>query len=332
MPKMPEMVRTYIPGTQCGGLFYLQNPTRDSTALDQRSIGSGIFQFKEARASQQTLVNDEAPVPRPFDANGSSVFTRLPMHPQPALAFRPREATGLAAHPHAWSVYCNECDKAMANEHFHCSICDGGDYDLCEECVSGGKLCPGEGHWLVKRYIQDGKVISSTTEKVQPRKAKVMSAFIKQEPIEKEIPGAFTEETKTLAEDTRTPTRTCNSCVVVLPEREFVTCTTCDDFDLCIKCHTSDKHGHHPAHGFEPSTAETILPLAAETKLAPGRNVRHNAICDGCDKKIYGIRHKCLNCPDWDYCSDCVKDARHNHPRHRFAALYEPIADQVAFS
>ncbi|KAK4628323.1 uncharacterized protein CLAFUR5_04242 [Fulvia fulva] len=312
MPKMPEM-----------------NPIRDSTALDQRSIGSGIFQFKEARASQQTLVNDEAPVPRPFTADRSSILNGLALPSQQSLAFRPREPSALSAvHPHAWSVYCNECDKAMANEHFHCSICDGGDYDLCEECVSGGKLCPGEGHWLVKRYIQNGKVISSTTERVQPRKVNIVPAFIKQEPVEKDIPGAFTEETKTLAEDTRTPTRTCNSCVIVLPEREFVTCTTCDDFDLCIKCHTSDKHGHHPAHGFEPSTAETILPLAAETKLAPGRNVRHNAICDGCDKKIYGIRHKCLNCPDWDYCSDCVKDARHSHPRHRFAALYEPIADQ----
>ncbi|EME46621.1 hypothetical protein DOTSEDRAFT_70590 [Dothistroma septosporum NZE10] len=315
LPKMPEM-----------------NPTRDSTALDQRSIGSGIFQFKESRASQQTLVNDEAPVPRPFNADRSSPLNRLTTvatHSQPALAFRPRDPSGLtAAHPHAWSVYCNECDKAMANEHFHCGICDGGDYDLCEECVSGGKLCPGEGHWLVKRYIQNGKVISSTTERVQPRKAKVMPAFIKQEPDEMDIPGAFTEEIKTLAEDARTPTRTCNSCVIVLPEREFVTCTTCDDFDLCIKCHTSNKHGHHPAHGFEPSTAETILPLAAETKLAAGRNVRHNAICDGCDKKVYGIRHKCLNCPDWDYCNDCVKDARHNHPSHRFAALYEPIADQ----
>ena len=44
-----------------------QSAQRDSTAFDRRSIGSGIFQFREARASQQTLVNtDEAPVPKPF--------------------------------------------------------------------------------------------------------------------------------------------------------------------------------------------------------------------------------------------------------------------------
>ena len=40
---------------------------------------------------------------------------------------------------------------------------------------------------------------------------------------------------------------------------------------------------------------------------------------------IYGVRHKCMNCPDWDYCSTCFEDARQNHPGHRFVPLYEPI-------
>lgn len=350
--KAAAVVRTsqdisdFVYGDSC----FCQTPSRDSLAFDQRSVGSGIFQFREARASQQTLVNDEAPVPQPFTADRSSFIDNMAApsaQPKPSLAFRPRGS--MVPVPHAlpnthvmptapcrtaaWSVYCNECDKAMANEHYHCSICDDGDFDLCQECVSAGKLCPGDGHWLIKRFIRDGQVINSTTERVSPRKVKSIPSLIKTEPEpEKEMPGAFTDETKTLAEalaeDAMKATRTCNSCVIVLPEREFVTCTSCDDFDLCIKCHTVDAHGHHPAHGFKPATEDTVLPLAAETKLAPGRNVRHNAICDGCDKKIYGVRHKCLNCPDWDYCNDCVKDARHTHPRHRFAALYQPIADQ----
>ena len=41
---------------------------------------------------------------------------------------------------------------------------------------------------------------------------------------------------------------------------------------------------------------------------------------------IYGVRHKCMNCPDWDYCSTCVKKAHKNHPGHRFVPLYEPIS------
>ena len=60
-----------------------QTPSRDSTALDGRSIGSGIFQFREARASQQTLVEPEAPVPweppgTPAIPSWSSVVTAPP--------------------------------------------------------------------------------------------------------------------------------------------------------------------------------------------------------------------------------------------------------------
>ena len=32
-----------------------------------------------------------------------------------------------------------------------------------------------------------------------------------------------------------------------------------------------------------------------------------------------------MNCPDWDYCSTCIKSARDKHPGHHFVPLYEPI-------
>lgn len=313
---------------------YTMHEPRISTALDRRSVGSGIFAFREARASQQTLVDtSEAPVPRAFNNNDNDkaflnktvlddITQKCKLQelacPQPGLP-------SVISVGHPYSVYCNECDVAMTDSHYHCSICDGGDYDICERCVSVGKVCPGQGHWLIKRSIKDGKIVSSTTERVQPRNSSLM---LSESTNEKEVPGAFTEEVKTLVDEPRlVPTRTCNNCVVVLPERAFVTCKDCDDFDLCNPCHTKNKHGHHPAHSFEPAVQESKLSIAADRLLAPGRNVCHNAICDGCDKKIYGIRHKCLNCPDWDYCNDCAKDAQRTHPRHRFAPLYEPIAN-----
>ena len=120
----------------------------------------------------------------------------------------------------AWSVYCNECDKPMLDEHFHCSICDDGDYDLCQKCVAAGKVCPGANHWLIKRTLKDGRMINSITEKVAP-KPRQQTPAEKEE--EKEMPGAFTEEPKTVvhpqvkAHDSPSPkpvpTRTCNSCV-----------------------------------------------------------------------------------------------------------------------
>lgn len=317
-----------------------QAPTqREPVPLDQRNIGSGIFQFRDAvRAGQQRLV-DEAPLPHPFTTDRTAFFDNLaaPLPPaQAMLPIRPREprekVEPLPENAAEWAVFCNDCSKALPDSHYHCDICNDADYDLCEQCVAEGKLCPGEGHWLIKRFLKDGQFITSTTERISPRKFQSLvdcGLKIEDTPgVSEKMPGAFTDEIKTLNMDHLLPTRTCNSCVVVLPEREFVTCTTCDDFDLCIKCHIADKHGHHPAHGFTPATEDTVLPSAAETKLAPGRNIRHNAICDGCDQKIYGVRHKCLNCPDWDYCNECVKTAKHNHPRHRFAALYTPIADQ----
>jgi next to BRCA1 gene 1 protein len=308
--------------------IHLAPAPRASKAMDGRSVGSGIFQFREARASEQTLVNttEEAPVPTPFTA---PTFLKFPTRPvEHSHTPSPPALLSSIGHSHPWSVYCNECDKAMADAHFHCSICDNGDYDLCEDCVASGKMCPGEGHWLIKRNIKDGQVIVSKVYRIPPR-AKAEPAAVKQDApaIKQEMPGAFAEDTKTLATEVPVPTRTCNSCVVVLPEREFVTCMSCDDFDLCISCHAGNKHGHHPAHGFKPATEETFLPLAAEPMLAPGRNVPHKAICDGCEKNIYGIRHKCLTCPDWDYCNDCILKARTAHPGHRFAPIYDPIGD-----
>lgn len=115
----------------------------------------------------------------------------------------------------SWSVFCNACDTPMANEHYHCNICDDGDYDLCASCVKDGAHCPGEGHWLIKRFVSNGQVINSTTEKLASKLP------VAPEPIsvQPEIPGAFTESIVEPAveehteEDEYEPVRTCNSCV-----------------------------------------------------------------------------------------------------------------------
>jgi next to BRCA1 gene 1 protein len=40
---------------------------------------------------------------------------------------------------------------------------------------------------------------------------------------------------------------------------------------------------------------------------------------------IVGVRHKCLACPDWDYCTECASKSSLTHPGHRFARLYESL-------
>lgn len=66
-------------------------------------------------------------------------------------------------------IDCNNCSRSIANEHYHCSICEGGDYDLCPQCVDSGALCLGDGHWLIKRVVTNGVVTNSTTETIPPR-------------------------------------------------------------------------------------------------------------------------------------------------------------------
>lgn len=75
--------------------------------------------------------------------------------------------------------------------------------------------------------------------------------------------------------------------VTELPEASFVTCQSCEDYDLCIPCHRSAKHGHHPKHAFLPAVANTTLDAVSKAMLGPGRNTGHNAICDGCDKVLF---------------------------------------------
>lgn len=72
-------------------------------------------------------------------------------------------------------IDCNNCGRSIANEHFHCGICENGDYDLCPACVANGALCRGEGHWLIKRSVESGIVTNSTTETIPPHQSQVQA-------------------------------------------------------------------------------------------------------------------------------------------------------------
>ncbi|CAA7264849.1 unnamed protein product [Cyclocybe aegerita] len=64
----------------------------------------------------------------------------------------------------------------------------------------------------------------------------------------------------------------------------------------------------------------------------PGRNadpapVVHTGVwCDACRDTIQGVRHKCLDCPDYDLCTACISagSAERHNPFHEFFELKEP--------
>ncbi|KAL8713916.1 MAG: hypothetical protein Q9220_002062 [cf. Caloplaca sp. 1 TL-2023] len=278
-------------------------------------------------ARQASEREAEAPVPRSFSVaeDAATAATWLSLRSRDS-AQKPTTDSKSCEVGGSFTICCNKCQANIPNAHWHCSTCNAGDFDLCRVCIAKGCLCESENHWLIKRTIKDGKVVNSTTEKIAPKVAFV--AEPKDETpaglIMKNARSSIAEQPKASVDPSKY--RTCNSCIEVLEETKFVTCKSCEDFDLCIPCFTDSKHGHHPSHPFASANSTAKLDGKASKLCSPGRNVRHFAICDGCDKDIYGTRHKCLNCPDWDYCSACFKSARLIHPGHRFVPLNEPIA------
>ncbi|KAI9841035.1 MAG: hypothetical protein M1838_003797, partial [Thelocarpon superellum] len=313
---------THVPGSWAK---YFDQHDHPRASLGPSSTDDTCHQYAhllESHMARRDSSDSDAPVPHAFSAPRFSLddlrrmerAQRWSMLNKQSVVYMP-EAANASGSRSQYSVFCNACDAPIPDAHYHCSICDGGDFDLCRSCVDAGTLCADPGHWLIRRFIQDGRVINSTTERTAPRKP------IKEEAKEDEKSEVKVEPTngneKTLL--------TCNSCVEVAPMWNFVSCANCEDYDLCIKCVTEQKHGHHPGHHFEPASPEARLDAMTLLLCEKGRNVSHFALCDGCDQSIRGVRHKCLDCPDWDYCSTCIPNASYLHPGHRFAPIFEPI-------
>ncbi|KAJ8066908.1 hypothetical protein OCU04_004293 [Sclerotinia nivalis] len=294
--------------------------------LDELALGLGAYktQLELASSSGPSLI----PI-APFSTDrvfqeerNNQVDDSEASLPKPAA--RPKSPAPVSGN---FAVYCNSCSVPILGIHYHCSTCDDGDFDLCPDCNDAGITCHGD-HWLIKRIVDKGKYIHSTTEKLAPKQFSAYS------PIAPKPPQYSASQTTLVApaveEKVPVPTRTCNSCILELSEDRFVTCTDCDDFDLCIPCHLSLKHGHNPKHAFAFVDEDANHSPVAHALLAPGRNTAHAAVCDGCDKYIFGVRHKCLDCPDWDYCDSCIANASFIHPQHRFVPLYESISSTGA--
>ncbi|KAG5977085.1 hypothetical protein E4U56_000489 [Claviceps arundinis] len=269
----------------------------------------------------------------------SQPFAATPDPPKPSDSTSPvcPESAPTKA---TFAVCCNCCEKNIPDTHYHCSICNDGDFDLCPSCHEQENTCYSDHHWLIKRTVSNGQIINSTTETISPKlKAKseppteptkpsddldeLVNATANVSIQEAAFSNAFPPAN--VCWPVSSDLRTCNQCVRELPEREFLHCTECEDFDLCQTCFARDAHGHHPRHGFTAAVPGAQLPAYIRVKLNPGRNQVHHAICDGCDANITGVRHKCLDCPDWDYCAECVQSAHFVHPSHRFVAIYEPL-------
>merc|ERR1712137_718388 len=63
--------------------------------------------------------------------------------------------------------------------------------------------------------------------------------------------------------------------------------------------------------------------LEEEEEEEPAKVV-HHAICDNCNRTIVGIRFKCVQCPDFDFCEACEGPDSGHDESHIFAKIYRP--------
>ncbi len=207
-------------------------------------------------------------------------------------------------------VSCNLCNKDIPDceSHFHCAQCEDGDFDICADCILvRGSHCNSPEHFLIKRGLRHGQIVSSET-----------TSFSK----------SFADYQSSSNSTMRVGEFLCNCCLEEISEKDALQCTMCEDYDVCQKCIKARRDLHHPQHEFKARDKATVLDHDVLRKMKAGRDVVHHAYCDGCDKRIRGIRHKCVDCPDFDLCNECALKHDELHPRHVFLPVYEVYPPQ----
>ncbi|KII93409.1 hypothetical protein PLICRDRAFT_35617 [Plicaturopsis crispa FD-325 SS-3] len=92
-------------------------------------------------------------------------------------------------------------------------------------------------------------------------------------------------------------------------------------------------HIEHPRRSVSPrgrsyNRSRSSSPIATRSHgvhtSAPA--VHNGVVCDICDRTIVGVRHKCLDCPDYDLCTSCIEDdgAERHNAFHEFFEISEP--------
>uniref|UniRef100_A0A060TFZ2 ARAD1D26994p n=1 Tax=Blastobotrys adeninivorans TaxID=409370 RepID=A0A060TFZ2_BLAAD len=205
-------------------------------------------------------------------------------------------------------VFCDRCNRIITSEEgYKCEVCP--DYDLCKECYN---LTMKDGaHPACHDFAGPGRVKFCDTCFGRIMPGKTECAVCRQASSVNEK----TQSSSEVSEASETHSAFCDGC-----DRRIVgiryKCLHCDDFDYCSKCMNTKRTSHD--HSF--------VAIHKATDLIRGKDdgfVRHLAICDGCNSTIWGMRYKCLECPDFDYCQTCIKTKRATH-KHSFAGIRKP--------
>jgi hypothetical protein len=118
----------------------------------------------------------------------------------------------------------------------------------------------------------------------------------------------------------------CDGCDKPIKGYRF-TSLICDNYDLCPACYTAElKSGDD---GFE-STYKLVKFVTGESFKRPNpfatfaQTRRIMTMCDFCENTVDGKNYfKCLNCPNFDLCSNCIPFQNEIHHGHDFIHVSE---------
>lgn len=98
-------------------------------------------------------------------------------------------------------------------------------------------------------------------------------------------------------------------------ELEAITISTNEELEIALD--EMAKKDIYKLYVSVQSERDAIDMSKIEKILHPG------VVCDVCDKDIRGFRFKCMECPDYDLCADCMTIG--NHPEHYMVRMTQPI-------
>ncbi|KAG7099701.1 hypothetical protein E1B28_001521 [Marasmius oreades] len=238
----------------------------------------------------------------PSSSSPSRSLPSPPMH-IPRLASTPVPDESLPVHN---GVGCDSCNVIPIRGVRHkCLDCP--DFDLCTQCISNGGA---ENHNPFHEFF----------EVKEPGRVVVHTAYSGHGEREAQRnPSPAVPETASAPRDI-VHFATCNLCDSRIHGSRYK-CVDCPDFDACENCF-SITPAHHPQHAFVRVEKQDQFIRRTEVDRP-----MHYAVCDSCQKGIFGIRYKCMHteCPDFDLCEDCEAHPISVHPsNHPMLKMRDP--------
>ncbi|KAF8167336.1 hypothetical protein B0H34DRAFT_681448 [Crassisporium funariophilum] len=244
--------------------------------------------------------NQRLPIPRlptwmPRSESSDSGIQNAPFVPPVTLT---PATPALVVHT---GVVCDACNKNIEGVRHKCLDCP--DYDLCTACITSESATAHDPFHEFFDITEPGRVIVHT----------VFSGTGERDAPSTPATRAPTSEAPVSAQQATVHYANCDLCDSrILGDR--YKCLNCPDFDTCTSCfRITDEQ--HPHHAFVKITKREDY-----IRRRPVARSMHYATCNGCTKKIFGLRFKCMHpdCPDYDLCENCeaLPIAVHpsNHP------------------